>query len=108
MGDADLSKRFGSLHIDYYNKSVHSPNAGGFEVHAGDASWRGLFPTQDIYIVELNESYVVPKDYFVADALAALAAEFDIAGRSSMNKDDLVSALSEAGATADDGAAASA
>jgi DNA end-binding protein Ku len=30
--------------------------------------------------------------------LAALAAEFDIAGRSQMNKDDLVSALSEAGA----------
>lgn len=31
--------------------------------------------------------------------LAALAAEFDIAGRSSMNKDDLVSALNDAGAT---------
>lgn len=39
--------------------------------------------------------------------LAALAAEFDIAGRSSMNKDDLVSALYEAGATAGDKAAAS-
>jgi DNA end-binding protein Ku len=37
--------------------------------------------------------------------LAALAAEFDIAGRSSMSKDDLVSALSEAGATSDDAAA---
>jgi hypothetical protein len=34
--------------------------------------------------------------------LSALAAEFDIAGRSSMNKDDLVSALNEAGATAKD------
>lgn len=31
--------------------------------------------------------------------LAALAAEFDIAGRSSMNKDDLLSALNDAGAT---------
>jgi DNA end-binding protein Ku len=30
--------------------------------------------------------------------LSALAAEFDIAGRSSMTKDDLVSALNEAGA----------
>jgi DNA end-binding protein Ku len=34
--------------------------------------------------------------------LSALAAEFDIAGRSSMNKDDLVSALNEAGASAKD------
>jgi DNA end-binding protein Ku len=40
--------------------------------------------------------------------LTALAAEFDIAGRSSMNKDDLVSALNEVGATADDSKAASA
>ena len=32
--------------------------------------------------------------------LSALAAEFDIAGRSSMSKDDLVSALNDAGATA--------
>jgi DNA end-binding protein Ku len=40
--------------------------------------------------------------------LAALAAEFDIAGRSSMSKDDLVSALNDAGATAEDKKAESA
>jgi DNA end-binding protein Ku len=40
--------------------------------------------------------------------LSALAAEFDIAGRSSMSKDDLVSALNDAGATPDDKTAASA
>jgi DNA end-binding protein Ku len=34
--------------------------------------------------------------------LSALAAEFDIAGRSSMTKDDLVSALNDAGATSKD------
>jgi DNA end-binding protein Ku len=40
--------------------------------------------------------------------LSALAAEFDIAGRSSMSKDDLVSALNDAGATAEDTSAATA
>jgi DNA end-binding protein Ku len=40
--------------------------------------------------------------------LSALAAEFDIAGRSSMSKDDLVSALNDAGATGEDSSAATA
>ena len=45
---------------------VREPNVVAWVV----ATW--LF---SLYIVELNESYVVPKDYFVAEALEALAAE---------------------------------
>jgi hypothetical protein len=73
MGDAELSKRFRELRIDYYNRSVHQ--AGGsdsFEVHPGDDNWNRVFLTQDLYVLELNETYLTPGDFFGADAIRAI------------------------------------
>jgi hypothetical protein len=73
MGDADLSKRFRDLRIDYYNRSVHHAGAGdSFDVHPGDDNWKRVFLDQDLYVLELNETYLTPGDFFGADAIRAI------------------------------------
>lgn len=73
MGDAELSRRFRDLHIDYYNRSVHHAGAGdSFEVHPGDDNWNRVFLNQDLYVLELNETYLTPADFFGGDAIRAI------------------------------------
>lgn len=73
MGDADLSKRFSELHIDYYNSSVHdAATNASFEVHPGDDNWKRVFLNQDLYVLELNETYLTPGNFFGADAVHAM------------------------------------
>jgi hypothetical protein len=73
MGDAELSKRFADLHIDYYNRSVHHAGAGDwFEVHPGDDNWNRIFLNEDLYVLELNETYVTPPDFFGEQAIRAI------------------------------------
>jgi hypothetical protein len=74
MGDGELSGRFSRLYIDYYNSSVHSASEAAFPADPTTAKWKEVVLHQDLYVVELNESYVVKDDYFVATALDALAA----------------------------------
>jgi hypothetical protein len=73
MGDAELSKRFRDLRIDYYNRSVHHAGAeDSFDVHPGDDNWNRVFLSQDLYVLELNETYLTPGDFFGADAIRAI------------------------------------
>jgi len=73
MGDGELSGRFGTLYIDYYNSTVHSATQPSLSADPKTERWREVFLTQDLYVVELNESYVTSSDYFVVPALDAMA-----------------------------------
>jgi hypothetical protein len=82
MGDAELSRRLPQLHIDYYNRTVFEPAAGAsFEVKPFDESWNKVFPTRELYVLELNETYVTPGSapgsFFGADAVASLLTAFE-------------------------------
>lgn len=76
MGDAELSRRFAQLHIDYYNNTVFEAGTHvSFDAKQHDDRWRSVFLTRDLYIIELNETYLTPGNFFGADALDALDAE---------------------------------
>jgi hypothetical protein len=80
MGDAELSKRIRDPRIDYYNQSVHGAG-DSFEVHPGDDNWNRVFLDQDLYVLELNESYLTPGNFFGADAIRAVSAALKTASR---------------------------
>jgi hypothetical protein len=71
MGDAELSRRFRETRIDYYNRSVHGAG-DSFEVKPFDENWRRVFLNQDLYVLELNETYLTPGNFFAADAIRAI------------------------------------
>jgi len=75
MDDAAASRRFGQLHLDYYHSSVH-PQGSYWQFNAAqrDATWRSVFLTRDVYILELLETYLEP-GYFGAAAIDAISAE---------------------------------
>lgn len=77
MGDAELSRRLPQMHIDYYNRSVHSSSDASFEVKPFDDNWNRVFPTRDLYVLELNETYVTPPDFFGGEAVATLLTAFE-------------------------------
>lgn len=75
MDDAAGSRRFGQLHLDYYHSSVH-PQGSYWQFSAAehDATWRDVFLTRDVYVLELLETYAVP-GYFGDAAVDAISAE---------------------------------
>ena len=80
--DAHGSRRLPEVHIDYYNSTVHDSATGeSFPVVPFDARWNELFPTRDLYVLELFETYLGPTHYFGSDAVAALLAAFERAPR---------------------------
>ena len=80
MADAARSSRFEQLHMNYYNNTVYGPSSGAvFDPKQRDEQWRALVLTRDLYILELNETYLTPGNFFGADAIAAIAAELGTA-----------------------------
>lgn len=77
FGDAVRSGRLPEIHLDYYNSTVHDAEGGELPVHAFDARWNELFPTRDLYVLELFETYLGPPHYFAADVVAALLEAFE-------------------------------
>jgi hypothetical protein len=75
IDDAELSRRFKELHIDYYDNTVYEAGAlHPFDAKQHDERWRAVVPTRDLYILELLETYLTPGRFFGADALDALDA----------------------------------
>jgi hypothetical protein len=75
MDDAAGSRRFGQLHLDYYNSSVHPQGSySQFNAAQHDATWRSVFLTRDIYVLELFETGLWP-GYFGEAAVDAISAE---------------------------------
>jgi hypothetical protein len=78
MGDADLSRRFSQLHIDYYNNTVFEAGTSNtFDAKQYDDRWRSVFLSRDLYVLELNETYLTPGSFFGGDAIDAIARELD-------------------------------
>jgi hypothetical protein len=77
FGDAVLSGRLPEVHLDYYNSTVHDTGGEAFPVHAFDAPWNELFPTRDLYVLELFETYLGSANYFGVDVVAALLEAFE-------------------------------
>jgi hypothetical protein len=75
MNDAEQSLRFRQLHLDYYGGQVYEAGTGAsFDSNRHDDQWRAIFPTRELYVFELFESYLLP-DYYGGSALDALDAE---------------------------------
>jgi hypothetical protein len=76
MEDANNSRLFAQVNVDYYNNTVYG--LGGdpeFDPKRHDEHWRSVFLTRDLYVLELNETYLTPGNFFGADAIDAIAAE---------------------------------
>jgi SGNH hydrolase-like domain, acetyltransferase AlgX len=75
MGDAGLSKRFREMHLDYYRSLVHDGITGEtFDAKQRTEHWRAIYPTRDLYVLEMFEVYLTPT-YFGLDAITALEEE---------------------------------
>ena len=71
--DAVQSHRFNELHMDYYNRTLYQDGKdGSVEVKAHTPEWRAVFLTRDLYVLELNETYITPGDFFGSDAVRAI------------------------------------
>jgi hypothetical protein len=78
LADAGASRRFGSVYLDYYNRALYDVDLHKrFDVVPHTAAWREVFLTRDLYVLELNETYVTPGSFFGDDAIQAIAAELD-------------------------------
>lgn len=75
--DAQLSQRFKGLWVDYYNNTLYVDGYRGWSwpVKAHTTGWRDVMLTRDLYVLELNESYVTTPDWFGRDAVRALLDE---------------------------------
>ena len=74
--DAADSHRFARLALDFYNRTYDQVGGpSGVEVVAHTPVWREAFLGRDLYVLELNESYVTPGDFFGGDAIHAILEE---------------------------------
>jgi hypothetical protein len=81
MGDAAASHQFPQLHIAYYNRTLFEVDGPSFEIVPFDDKWNAVFPTRDLYVLELNETYLTPGSFFGGDAVRDLIKALESAPR---------------------------
>jgi hypothetical protein len=75
LDDAQQSRRFRQIHLDYYHYLLYEAGTPGQrDTATHDAWWQSVFPTRDLYVLELFESYLIPGRFFGGDALDTLEA----------------------------------
>ncbi len=76
VNDALQSQRLPKLHLAYYNSTLYEDGAAPRTFQAFDDAWNAVFPTPDLYVLELFETYLGPSNYFGVDAVHALLTAF--------------------------------
>ena len=72
------SGRLPETHLAYYNGTLFDMGRGySYPIKAFDDTWNAAFPTRDLYVLELFETYLAPSNYFIADAVGALLTAFE-------------------------------
>jgi hypothetical protein len=76
MRDAGKARVFGTVHMDYYDKTlVPWPDGAWSQVQPGTPEWRRVFLGADLYVFDLFEGYLLsPDDTYVDTFLSAMMA----------------------------------
>jgi hypothetical protein len=75
MFDAEDSKLYGPIHLNYYNNTFAAQDGARTEVQAGSPSWRAIVMEKDYHLLDLFESYLASPDAYVETFLRDILAE---------------------------------
>jgi hypothetical protein len=75
--DAEISHRFTKVYLDYYNATLTGPGPDHVDspVEPHTPAWRDVFLSQDLYVLDLFESYYGATDSFIDHFLDELGSE---------------------------------
>ncbi|HTR52393.1 MAG TPA: hypothetical protein VMJ10_16885 [Kofleriaceae bacterium] len=76
LRDAELSRRFRSARLDYYNTTLFTgPDHAPTPVQPRTPEWRDAFVGEDLYVLDLFESYYAVPESFLDHFLDELGSE---------------------------------